>query len=102
MEIKAIHNYQLVNLRMFNTDPRALSHGMAGLRSTYSFETEGNSTKMDDIWETVSMDVNAMPGFVLDESENKEKDQSLFSVITVEKQDIFDGSAEERSRIMEE
>ena len=28
--------------------------------------------------------------------------QSLFSVITVEKQDIFDGNAEERSRIMEE
>ena len=53
MEIKAILNYQLVNIRMFNTDPRALSHGMAGLRSTYSFETEGNSTKTEEMWKAV-------------------------------------------------
>jgi len=55
-------------------DPRVPSHYLAGLRSTYRFETEGNGTKMDEIWETVPMDVNAMPFFVLDESEKKEKD----------------------------
>ena len=67
-------DHQFVNLRTNNADPRVPSHYLAGLRSTYSFETEGNGTKMDEIWETVPKDVNAMPGFVLEESEKKEKD----------------------------
>ncbi len=73
-EIKAILDHQLVNMRTFNTDPRAPSYYMAELRSTYSFETEGKRMKMDEMWKTgkVPMDVNVRPGLVLDESENKE------------------------------
>ena len=46
-EIKAVLDHQLVNLRKYNTDPRAPSHDMAGFMSTYSFETLGNSTRSD-------------------------------------------------------
>ena len=73
-KIKAIQDYQLVNMRTINTDPRAPSHDMAGLRSTYSFETELKSTKTNVMWKRgqVPKDVNTMPGLVLDESDNEE------------------------------
>ena len=32
-EIKAVLDHQLINLRMFNTDPIAPSHDIAGLKS---------------------------------------------------------------------
>ena len=46
-EIKAVLDHQLVNLRKYNTDPRAPSHDMTGFMSTFSFETLGNSTRSD-------------------------------------------------------
>ena len=75
-EIKAVLDHQLVNLRTYNIDPRALSHDKAGLRSTYSFEKAGNSRRSDEMLKTgqVPMDVNAMPGLVLEESDDEEKD----------------------------
>ena len=53
-KIRAVLDHQLVNLRTYNIDPRAPSHDLAGLRSTYNFETVGNSTKLDEISLTVN------------------------------------------------
>ena len=75
-EIKAVLDQQLVNLRTYNIDPRALSHDKAGLRSTYSFEKAGNNRRSDEMLKTgkVPMDVHAMPGLVLEESDDEEKE----------------------------
>lgn len=64
---------QLVNLRTYNIDPRALSHDKAGLRSKYSFEKAGNNRRSDEMLKTgqVPMDVNAMPRLVLEESDDE-------------------------------
>ena len=61
-KIKAVLVHQQVNLRMFNTDPRAPSHDLARLRSTYSFETGGNNMKTDEMWKTgqVPMDLRKL------------------------------------------
>ena len=63
-EFKAILDHQLVNMRMINTETRSLSHDMAGLKSSYSFEIEGKSTRTDEMWKMmqVPMEVNVMPG----------------------------------------
>ena len=74
-EIKAVLEHQLINLRKHNTDTRAPSHDLAGLRSTYSFgfEKGGNNTRPDEMLKTgqVPVEVNAMTSLVLDESEDE-------------------------------
>jgi len=37
-KIKAVLDHQLVNLRTYNTNPKAPSHDLAGLRSTFNQE----------------------------------------------------------------
>ena len=37
-EIKAVLDHELVNLRTYNMDPRALAQDMAGLHSTYGYD----------------------------------------------------------------
>ena len=49
-KIKAVLDHQLVNLRMYNADPRAPSHDMAGLRSTYSVKKSVNIPKNPISW----------------------------------------------------
>ena len=73
-EIKAVLDHQLVNLRTYHTDPRALSQDLSGLRSTYYYEKDGNNGKSVHMLKTgqVPMEVNAMPGLVLDESDAEE------------------------------
>ena len=73
-EIKAVLDHQLVNLRTYNTDPRAPAQDLSGLRSTYSFESEDHNKERDMMLKTgqVPMEVNEMPGLVLDESEDEE------------------------------
>ena len=53
-KIRAVLDHKLVNLRTYNIDPRAPFHDLDGLRSTYNFETGGNSTKSDEIFLTVN------------------------------------------------
>ena len=74
-EIKAVLVHQLVNLRTYNQDPRAPAQDMAGLRSTYGYK-KSEVTKADEMLKTgqVPMDVNAMPGLVMDESEDEALD----------------------------
>ena len=66
-EIKAVLDHQLVNLRKYNTNPRVPSHDIAGLRSTYSFETVGNSTRSDEMLKTgqIPTELNTMPGLIV-------------------------------------
>ena len=70
-EIKAVLDHQLINLRTYHTDPRAPSQDLSGLRSTYYYEKDGNNGKSDHMLKTgqFPMEVNAMPGLVLDESD---------------------------------
>lgn len=74
-EIKAVLDHQLINLRRYNQDPRARAHDIAGLRSTYSYEKSTNE-RFEEMLKTgqVPKDVNPMPGLVLDESENEDKE----------------------------
>ena len=44
-EIKEVLYNQLCNLRKINTDPRAASHDMAGLTSSFNFNSEERNTK---------------------------------------------------------
>ena len=44
-EIKEVLYHQLCNLRKINTDPRAASHDMAGLTSSFNFNSEERNTK---------------------------------------------------------
>ena len=37
-EIKAVLDHHLVNLRMYNLDPRAPAQDMGGLQSTYGYD----------------------------------------------------------------
>ena len=69
-EIKAVLDHQLVNLRTYNLDPRALAQDMAGLQSTYRYD-KSEITRANEMLKTaqVPMGVNAMPGLVEDESE---------------------------------
>ena len=71
-EIRAVLDHQLTNLRTYNQDPRAPSQDMAGLRSTYGYE-KGTADRTEEMLKTgqVPMDVNAMPGLMSDESEDK-------------------------------
>ena len=66
-------DHQLVNLRMYNMDPRTPSHDIAWLRSTNSFEKVGNSMRSDEILKTgqIPKTENAMPRLILDESEDE-------------------------------
>ena len=50
-----------------------LSHDLDGLRSTYSFETVGNSTRSTEMLKTgqIPTEVNTMPGLIVYESENE-------------------------------
>ena len=75
-EIMAVLDHQLVNLRTYNQDPRAPAQDMAGLRSTYVYE-KNEVLKANEMLKTgqVPIDVNAMPGLVMDESEDKKLDQ---------------------------
>ena len=41
-EIKAVLDHQLTNLRTCKLNPRAPAQDMAGLRSTYGYEKNGN------------------------------------------------------------
>ena len=70
-EIKAVMDHQLINLRTYHTDPRAPSQDLSGLRSTYYYEKDGKSDQMLKTGQ-VPMEVNAMPGLVLDESDAEE------------------------------
>ena len=73
-EIKAVLDHQLVNLRTSNMDPRNPAQDMAGLRSTYGYDRiEG--TQANEMLKTgqVPMDINAMPGLVLDETPDLEE-----------------------------
>jgi len=69
-EIKAVLDHQLVNLRTYNTDPRAPARDMAGLHSTYGYD-RSETSKANEMLKTgqVPMDVNAMPGLVEDMSD---------------------------------
>ena len=51
---------------------------MAVFRSTYSFETLGNSTRSDEMLKTgqISMEVNTMPELIVDESEDESREMS--------------------------
>ena len=71
-EIRAVLDHQLTNLRTYTQDPRVPSQDMAGLRSTYGYD-KGTADHTDELLKTgqVPMDVNAMPGLMLDESEDK-------------------------------
>jgi len=73
-EIKAVLDHQLINLRTYHTDPRAPSQDLSGLRSTYYYKKDGNNGRSDQMLKTgqVPMEVNAMPGLVLDESDAEE------------------------------
>jgi len=44
-EIKEVLYHQLCNLRKINTDPRAASHDMAGLTSSFNFNSEERNMK---------------------------------------------------------
>ena len=73
-EIKEVLDHQLCNLRTINTDPRAASYDMAGLTSSFNFDSEERNTKSNEMWKTgkVLIEVNAMPGLVSDESDREE------------------------------
>ena len=70
-QIKAVPDFHLINQRTINSDLRALSHDMAGLKNLFVFENKGKNTRTDEIWRTgqVPMKVNMMPGLVSDESD---------------------------------
>ena len=74
-EFKVVLDHQLVNLKTYNQDPRAPSHDMAGLRSTYSFEKSVDA-RSEEMLKTgqVPMDVNAMPELATDKSEYEDKE----------------------------
>ena len=74
-EIKAVLDHQLVNLRTYNLDPRALPQDMAGLQSTYKYD-KGDITKANKMLKMrqMPMDVNAVPGLVDDVSDAEELD----------------------------
>ena len=74
-EIKAVLDYQLVNLRTYNLDPRAPAQDMAGLQSTYG-DDKSEITKANEMLKTgqVPIDVNSMPGLVEDMSDAEELD----------------------------
>ena len=73
-EIKDVLEHQLVNLRTYNTDPRATSHDMAGLRSNYEKNVDCRSEEMLKTGQ-VPLEVNAMPGLMMDESDAEGKDE---------------------------
>ena len=75
LEIKAVLDHQLVNLRTYNMDPRAPAQDMAGLQSTYGYDMS-EMNKANEMLKTgqVPMDVNAMPGLVEDVSDAGELD----------------------------
>ena len=55
-----------------------LSHDLDGLRSTYSFETVGNSTRSTEMLKTgqIPTEVNTMPGLIVYESEDERGEMS--------------------------
>ena len=75
LEIKAVLDHQLVNLRTYNMDPRAPAQDMAGLQSTYGYD-RSEMNKANEVLKTgqVPMDINAMPGLVEDVSDAEELD----------------------------
>ena len=77
-KIMTVLDHQLVNLRKYNTHPRAPIHDLAGLRSTYSFEKVGNSTRSDEMMKTeqIPLEVNAMQRLILEESEDERGEMS--------------------------
>lgn len=60
-------------LEQGNTNPRTPSQDLAGLRSTYSFEKVGSNIGSNDMLKLgqTPMEVNAMPGVILEESEDE-------------------------------
>jgi len=62
MEIKAVLDHQLVNLRTYNLDPGAPAQDVAGLQSTNRYD-KSEISKAHEMLKTgqVPMDVNAMP-----------------------------------------
>ena len=67
-EIKAALDHKLVNLRTINKDPRAASHDMVELKSSFDFEPEVKNMRTDQWWRAgqVLTEVNPIPGFVSD------------------------------------
>ena len=67
-EIKAALDHKLVNLRTINKDPRAASHDMVELKSSFDFEPKERNMRTDQWWRAgqVLTEVNAIPGFVSD------------------------------------
>ena len=51
-EIKEVLDHHLCNLRTINTDPRAASHDMAGLTSSFDFDLKERSRKTNEMWRT--------------------------------------------------
>ena len=58
---------------------------MASLKNSYTFETEGENTRTEEMWRTgqVPMEVNAMPGLVTDESVRDNSNEDVHAVQSV-------------------
>ena len=70
-KFEQVLDQQLCNLNKINTDPRAASHNMAGLTSSFNFKSGERNMKTNEMWRTgqVPMEVNMMTGLVSNKSD---------------------------------